>query len=265
MRLGWVTDLHLNFVHPHERAEFYGRLREQQLDALLIGGDLGEADSVASFLAELEHALTLPLYFVLGNHDFYRGSIREVRRAIAAQAGASSRLHWLPASGVVQLTADTALVGHDSWADGRVGDFFRSEIMLNDYVLIDELRTPDKQQRFARLNALGDEAAAFFDQHVPQALKRCRHVVILTHVPPFRDACWHEGKISDSDYLPHFACQVVGDHLAAIMRNHPGHKMTVLCGHTHSSGTAQILDNLVVLTGGAQYGHPALQQILEVN
>jgi Icc protein len=48
------------------------------------------------------------------------------------------------------------------------------------------------------------------------------------------------------------------------MRDHPERKMTVLCGHTHSSGVARILDNLVVLTGGAQYGKPALQQVLEV-
>jgi hypothetical protein len=40
--------------------------------------------------------------------------------------------------------------------------------------------------------------------------------------------------------------------------------MTVLCGHTHSSGEAQILPNLRVLTGGAVYGKPALQRVLEV-
>ena len=42
------------------------------------------------------------------------------------------------------------------------------------------------------------------------------------------------------------------------------HKMTVLCGHTHSPGFAQILDNLEVRTGGAQYGEPALQRVWEL-
>ena len=260
MRLGWVTDLHLNFVRPHDRSEFYAALREQRLDALLLGGDIGEADSATFFLSEIEDALRLPIYFVLGNHDFYRGSIRAVR---AAAANLSGRLHWLPASGVVELTADTALVGHDSWADGRVGDFFRSEVMLNDYVLIEELRTQDKQQRYEKLNALGDEAADFLDARVREALARSKNIVVLTHVPPFREACWHEGRISDSDYVPHFACKAVGDRLVAIMRDHPDCKMTVLCGHTHSSGEAHILDNLVVLTGGAQYGKPALQQVMD--
>ncbi len=264
MRLGWLTDLHLNFVRPNDRSEFYARLREQKLDAVLIGGDIGEADSVATFLSEMENAMGLPIYFVLGNHDFYRGSIGEVRLTIASQAAVSRWLHWLPSSGVVLLTGNTALVGHDCWADGRVGDFFRSEVMLNDYILIDELRCPDKQRLFAKLNALGDEAAEFLDARVREALAQRKNILVLTHVPPFREACWHEGRISNSDYLPHFACQAVGDRLAAIMREHPDHRMTVFCGHTHGAGVAQILHNLVVHTGGAQYGKPAIQQVLEV-
>jgi hypothetical protein len=41
--------------------------------------------------------------------------------------------------------------------------------------------------------------------------------------------------------------------------------MTVLCGHTHSSGIVQILDNLSVLTGGADYGRPQLQRVFDLD
>jgi hypothetical protein len=40
--------------------------------------------------------------------------------------------------------------------------------------------------------------------------------------------------------------------------------MTVLCGHTHSSGECQILPNLLVKTGEAMYGTPKIQEILEI-
>lgn len=264
MRLGWVTDPHLNFVPLHERAQFYARLNSERLDALLLGGDIGEANSVGHLLTEMEAALQIPIYFVLGNHDFYRGSLHGVREDIARQAAASVRLHWLPGSGVVPLTGATALVGHDGWADGRVGDFMRSEVMLNDHVLIKELRIPSKRELYEKLNALGDEAAAFLDARVREALAQYVNIVVLTHVPPFREACWYEGRISDDDYLPHFACKAVGDRLAAIMREHPDRKMTVLCGHTHGAGEARMLDNLVVFTGGAVYGKPALQRVIKV-
>ena len=52
----------------------------------------------------------------------------------------SPNLKWLPSVGVVPLNSETCLVGHDGWSDGRFGDFFSSEVWLNDYILIDELR-----------------------------------------------------------------------------------------------------------------------------
>jgi Icc protein len=264
LRAGWLTDIHLNFLGPAERATFYRGLHERNLDALLVGGDIGEADTVAQFLVELESAVEVPIYFVLGNHDFYGGSMASVRAAIAQLCAVSRRLHWLTTSDVIPLTANTALIGHDSWADGRLGDFYRSEVALNDYVLIQELRKLRKEQRYAKLRALGDEAAEFLAIRASEALA-WRNIVVLTHVPPFREACWHEGQISNDDYLPHFACRAVGERLEAIMRGHPGNSMTVLCGHTHSSGSVRVLENLEVLTGGAQYGEPALQRILELN
>jgi predicted phosphodiesterase len=264
LRIGWLTDLHLNFVSPRKRTAFYSQLRKRKLDAILLGGDIGEADSVTQLLAEIESHLQMPIYFVLGNHDFYRGSIASVREAVARQAAASRWLHWLPTSAVVALTPTTALAGHDSWADGRLGDFFRSEVLLNDYLLISEFYGQEKEERYAQLNALGDEAAEFLERRAREALAGWRDIIVLTHAPPFRESCWHEGRISDDDYLPHFACRAVGERLAAIMRDCPGKTMTVLCGHTHSSGAARILDNLIVYTGHAQYGEPELQRVFEL-
>lgn len=265
MRIGWLTDIHLNFVTPERRAALYSRVNNEKLDALLIGGDIGEADSVTGFLCELASAFgDVPVHFVLGNHDFYRGSIRAVRQIVSEQCASLPRLHWLPTSGVVPLTDNTALIGHDSWADGRLGDFFGSDVMMNDYVLIRELAGYLKPQLLAKLNALGDEAAAYLEDSARRALKERHNLLVLTHVPPFREACWHEGQISGDDYLPHFTCEAVGKRLASLMREHPRHNMMVLCGHTHSPGTAQILDNLSVITGGATYGQPELQRVFVV-
>jgi hypothetical protein len=261
LRLGWLTDINLNFVSPQKRERFYAKLREEQLEAILLGGDIGEAASVTNFLAEIADVLRIPIYFVLGNHDFYGGSIRLVREAVARQAADSAWLHWLPASGVVSLTAATGLIGHDSWADGRLGNFFRSEVMLNDYVLISELCGFEKQKLYSKLNALGDEAARFLEAHALEALTRYKKLIVLTHVPPFRDSCWHEGQISNDDFLPHFACSAVGDGLASVMRSRPDCNMEVLCGHTHGAGFARILENLEVRTGGTEYGYPALQRV----
>ena len=88
--------------------------------------------------------------------------------------------------------------------------------------------------------------------------------MVLTHVPPFREACWHEGQLSCDNWSPHFTCKATGDVLVDVMTAHPDQTMTVLCGHTHSAGYAQILENLEVFTGDAVYGHPKIQQVLDV-
>ena len=70
-------------------------------------------------------------------------------------------------------------------------------------------------------------------------------------------------KPSSDDFLPHFACKVVGDIMRAVMREHPSSKLLVLCGHTHGGGEIQASDNIRVLTGEAEYGKPRISRVLE--
>ncbi len=166
---------------------------------------------------------------------------------------------------MVQLTNSVALVGHDGWADGRLGDYGRSGVILNDYRLIPDLTGLDAETRLARLNALGDEAAGHLRTVLSEALDSFPKVIVLTHVPPFREACWHEGVISNDAYLPHFACGAVGVALIEALADRPNRELLVLCGHTHSAGEVSILPNLRVLTGGAEYGKPVVQRVLDVD
>lgn len=263
-RLVWVTDIHLNFVSMSEVEAFCDRIASERPDAVLVGGDIGEASDVVDYLQFLADRLKRPIYFVLGNHDFYFGSIARVRSEAEELTRRSEWLRYLPCCDVVELTESACLIGHDAWGDGRIGDYAGSRVMLNDYLLIEELTGLDWATRLGKLNALGAEAADYLRRLLPDALARYRHVLTLLHVPPFREACWHEGHISDEDWLPHFTCKAVGDLLHEAMRTQPERQMSVLCGHTHGAGEARILPNLHVKTGGAEYGSPSLQEPLIV-
>ena len=87
-------------------------------------------------------------------------------------------------------------------------------------------------------------------------------VIVLTNIPPYKESCWHQGEISDDDWLPHFSCKAVGDVLRECMLVAIDKQMVVLCGHTHSSGECQIMPNLQVKTGDAKYGSPKIQEII---
>jgi len=263
VRAAWLTDIHLDFLSTSVQERFFERLAAEEADCILLGGDVAHAASVAPFLQRLEEALQKPIYFVLGNHDFYHGSIARVRETMRTLCRQARFLHWLSSLGAVPVTAHTGLVGHDGWGDGRYGDYWRSTVELNDFRLIEELRGCDRRARFARLNALGDEAAAHLGAVLPEALDRFEHVVVLTHVPPFAEAAWHEGHGSDAHFLPFFACQCAGETLRRALAAHPGKRMTVLCGHTHGSGYARVTPGLEVFTVGAEYGAPMVQRIFE--
>lgn len=74
-----------------------------------------------------------------------------------------------------------------------------------------------------------------------------RHVVVVTHVPPFRESAWHEGRPGDDDRVPWFACKATGEAIMACARDCPRTNFIVLCGHTH----------------GAEYGAPGVQRLFE--
>jgi 3',5'-cyclic-AMP phosphodiesterase len=263
-RVAWLTDLHLNFLEPRQTDDFLVRVAAAQPDAVLIGGDIAEAPSVVASLERIAARLTCPIYFVLGNHDFYFGSIQRVRLAVEALCRERPNLVYLTSASAVSLSPRTGLCGHDGWADARLGDYERSLVMMNDYRLIEELAGVNKRDRWPLLKAMGDEAARHVEAVLPAALAEHEEVIFLTHVPPLREACWYQGQTSNDEWLPHFTCLAVGETLLRVMRDHPHRRLIVLCGHTHSRGEARPLANVQILTGGAEYGLPEVQRIFEV-
>jgi 3',5'-cyclic-AMP phosphodiesterase len=264
MRIAWLTDIHLNFVRPKDRQGLYAVIRATEADALMVTGDWDEAPTLLSTLREWDAALPMPTYFVLGNHDYYHGSFEDTQSRLRQYLEGADSLTWLTQSGVVSLTSDVALIGHDGWADARCGDFFNSSVQIADHILIRELKHLPQHTLYQRLTSLGDAAAQDLEDKLRLALQKHTKVLLATHVPPYREACWHEGKISDDNWLPHFSCRAVGERLTAVMEEHPQAQLHVYCGHTHGEGFVQIRPNLAVHTGGAEYCYPRVHSVIEV-
>ena len=259
----WLTDIHLDLANSDS---LFKDIATVKPDSILIGGDIGESRNPEEFthLRQIGDAFDCPIYFVLGNHDYYFGLFNNVNHAASKLHNEFSNLKWLRHSGVVEFTPDTALIGHGAWADGRLGDYANSIVTLNDYILIDDFRGSDKTARLQLMKRMGGGAAIHIRHSLLEALQTYRNVYLLTHVPPFEAACWHEGRPSNNDFLPHFACGAVGDMLVDVMNKYPKHNLKVLCGHTHSGGLARITDNILVRTGDTKYGSPKIQRVFEV-
>ena len=285
----WLSDIHLNFLTEKGIIKFLESIKNTSSDSVWLSGDIAQADTLIETLSMLESEIKQTIYFVLGNHDYYLGSFSDVRFKIRRLCNESDKLYWLSDSGIVGITPEVGLIGHDSWADGRLGNYESSDLLLNDYILIKDFNPlvkttksdmqylpggisniqilftsiEAKQSRLARMQALAEEAILHLERYLPRALERYKKVFFLTHVPPFREACWHRGKISDDNGLPHFSTKIVGDTLVRIMKQNPNRHLSVLCGHTHSMAEAKILGNLTVFAAQADYGHPVIQKILK--
>jgi predicted phosphohydrolase len=262
--VAWLSDIHLNFLADRDVDAFLDEVRSTEPDVILLGGDVGESRDVCEYLERFASAVPCPIYFVLGNHDFYFGSIAEVRERVRQLCRRVPNLHYLSDLDALKLAPNVGLVGHDGWADGRLGDYERSYVMMNDYRLIAELAGVGKQARLPLLHALGDEAGGHVRRVLPAAMDRYPQVFLLTHVPPLREACWHEGQLSDDEWAPHFTCLAVGEAILEVARSHPQCQLTVLCGHTHGAGQAQPLPNVIIYTAGAEYGHPSIARVWDL-
>ncbi len=264
-RAVWLTDLHLDLITPESFTAFLDQVIEYEPDLVWLTGDIDEKN-LNDTLRQMATRLQVPIYFVLGNHDYYRKTIANVRSAVEELSRQSRLLTWMPSVDFIEITPEIGLVGHDGWADGGYGNFLNSPVLLQDYLLIRDLHNTSGESLLKKLQLLGQDAAAHVRRVLPKALERFQHVILLTHVPPFREATWYEGNIPslEDPYLPHFSCKAVGDALLEIVPQYPTKQVTVLCGHTHSSGQTQILDNLIVLTGAAEYGYPRVQHVFEL-
>lgn len=269
MKLVWLTDIHLNFLKTDALESFYRHVARTACDGVLITGDIAEAPSLSATLKELKSEINAPIYFVLGNHDYYHGKIAEVRSEMIALTESEKDLHWLPASGSKFLSKKTVLVGQDGWADGRYGDIRKSQVVLNDSRLIQDLFQNgliSKEALLEKMQALSDEDAENLrcdlldsvNQHHPQ------EIMVLLHVPPFKEACLYQGKVASNDYLPYFSSKAMGDVLLAVAGKNQHIKFSVFCGHTHEAACYQALDNLVVNVGQAQYLDPQVQEVIPI-
>ncbi len=267
MKLSWLTDTHLNFLDQKERFELYKKLLENNNNGIVITGDIAESDSICSILSEMNDLIKKPIYFVLGNHDYYGSSISIVRKKIEAFCKHNARLNWMTGAKGVLLQADTVLVGTDGWADGRYGDYKNSQVTLNDCRLIGELFQSKIISRFHLLETmkeLADDDANTLNSCIQKAVEEWspKKIIVLTHVPPFKECSLFRDKISDDDHLPFFSSKATGDILKDSSDRYRGVEFTVLCGHTHHAAEVQVAQNLNIKVGFSEYGRVGINEII---
>ena len=262
MKLIWMSDIHLNFLKEEARMAFYHRISQQAAygDAVLITGDIAESDLLVPMVEEMLAACSVPIYFVLGNHDYYGSSVKAVRASV-------KHLHHLPHH-PIELNKETLLIGVDGWGDTRNGDYENSRLTMSDWLYIDDLRREYGKGMAAlkkQLMKLADADARKLKRDVKKAIEQgYKRIIIATHVPPFEQACLYAGTKSTPSGLPFFSSKCLGTAILPIAEQNSDIDFLWLSGHTHSRATYKPCDNLTVKVAEAQYYHPQIEESIDV-
>lgn len=261
-QLLWATDVHLDHVGHASAARSFGDLLRRsypESEGLIVTGDIAEGRTVVETLRELGEGYGGPIYFVLGNHDYYRAHFRTVDADIEALSSRTDGLYWLRKC-PLWLDEETALVGSGGFYDARYGDP-ESPLQLSDFMLIGEIFEAQDESRARMLEVLRERADSLMATLVEQARSilgdpKIRYLLVATHVPPFAEAAWHNGRGANGTWAPYFSSKATGDALLGLAAEFPHVHFTTLCGHSHGHGTYAAAHNLTIYTGRARYGFP---------
>ena len=168
---------------------------------------------------------------------------------------------------MLKLTDKTAIIGHTGWYDLINGNVDKSYFWPNgfpDFSRIGEFLGMSSYFKKQICGELTTDASKFLEDQLLEAFRTYETVVLGTHVPPYREASWHAGKISDDHGAPFFSNYIMGEKLNQVMALFPNKKLIVLAGHTHSSILYQPKPNIDVHVAAAEYGSPSISQIFEI-
>lgn len=261
-RLAWISDPHLNHCDLHAWDRLIVQVDAARCDAVVISGDISEGEDVVFQLRRLADAVNVPIYFVLGNHDFYHSSFRRTLAAVRHAARRDPRIRYLPDLPPVPIGPRAVMIGVNGWGDATRGDYERSPVRLNDFRLIDDFYSAPESSWRTMLGELGKAEAELLHNKLAEALSDADRVLVVTHVPPFRRACWYQGRVTDDLWAPFFVCGSCGEVLEAAAAANPHVSLQVICGHTHGAGVAEIESNLAVTTAEAEYGRPVVTAVI---
>lgn len=278
MKLAWLTDVHMDFLSPHRLELFINDLVKSDADAFLITGDISTARDLKEHLTIIANNVVVPIYYVLGNHDYWYGSIESVRALTVELEKEFPHLIWLGNRQFVKLTDTAALVGHDGWYDAINGTWKSGSFEMPDWYFIKEFLDAgcahfysrghwiiDYPRVVGKARALAQEGANHIEQGIDVAIAAgFKRILTATHVPPFPDSHMHEGKVGDDHAQPWFTSALYGDVLTGASVKYPDNVFVSFSGHTHGEHKGQHGHNLYVHVGGATYGRPMIQSLIEL-
>lgn len=261
----WITDPHFNFLTKNTLVKKLVELQSSKADGIFITGDITTGNQIYHHLDLMVKIITKPIYFVLGNHDFYHECFEAIDILMKEICLKHSNLYFLDNLESIKLNENTGLIGHTGWYDGRWRNPKTSIVYSWDFALISDFKEEKHFKSKLRLvRDLADMAAEQIGRNLEKALQKYDTVYMLTHIPPWPERYSSLRIPFDLFWKPYNSSKIMADTLSYIMDKHPGKQLNVLAGHTHNRKYTKISNNINLFVGDATHGKMHIENIFSI-
>lgn len=270
----WTTDTHFDFLDrlPSREVgikyfcEYILKNENPAASGLIITGDISNGEFLCNNLKTLAENFPKPIYFILGNHDYYYSSFGEIDKKVGNLSQKINNIHWLEKGYVIHNRLP--IIGVGGWYDAYHGNV-NGGVVLNDWFEINNL-APVARARDLLIQQCRDRTKKHTEnlgKMLEEVVKneQSNSIIICTHVPPFPESSVYQGKQSGPGWLPWFTNETLGRLLVLFAEEYTNKTFIVLCGHSHGSGFFEKRNNLVIFTGRARYGFPDLAGFVDIS
>lgn len=249
----WYTDTHLNWAFPWNKIRFVRRIEAERPTGIFLTGDISHGISIKWDLKYLAKHLDIPIYFVLGNHDYHYRRIESVHNDVRELCDKYPNLKWLTECSPISLNHKTAIIGAEGWYDARIGDPKYLKYTLDSWVMPDFRKLPNADARLQKFRQLADESSLLIKNKLEEALQNHKKVYVLTHYPPWQEATRDIGTFMERFWLPYNVNISMGKMIESVMDNYKKKRVTVLAGHTHTDSWIQVSKKIECKVNKAKY------------
>jgi predicted phosphohydrolase len=227
MIIGVASDIHLDHVtiDPKKESKIIriGKTLTKGLDHLIVAGDVSSFNHLKWHMEALHKEAHCPIHWLMGNHDYWGGSFKEAEDQAKTIKG---YIH----NKVIELNEETAIIGINSWFDGRLGnvnDLFRT----NDYLMIKDFHSIMVSAKYNTIPNIvknkADKQTELAKKILSDNVGKYKKIYFATHYP-----AWHNEE-DNPVYYPWSVNSGMGNMLIKLAANNPKTNIEVLAGHTH--------------------------------
>ena len=211
---------------PFLKRRFINRINSSESDGLIITGDISNGMMLESHLRYLATHYDRPIYFVLGNHDYYWRHRDSVESDVRRLCRLHDNLHWLSDEDEpVSLKSGIALVGDEGWYDVAVGGHGMSKWCIDRLINLDYLPLASYDQQVEVWKERAHRSTKKLISKINDALDNHDVVYVATHFPPWVEASRSNWQLSREYWLSYNTNFVLGQEIENLMKNRSGEKI----------------------------------------